>query len=63
LRIKKGIEKLAFDPIPHNAVRVEGQKEKVFRIRIGDFRVLYVVHQKDKEITVFKIDKRQRVYE
>lgn len=63
LRIKESIEKLAFDHVPHKAVRVEGQKEKVFRIRVGDFRVLYVVHQEDKEITIFKVDKRSRVYE
>ena len=56
-RIKESIEKLAFDHVPNKAVRVEGQKEKVFRIRVGDFRVLYVIHQEDKEITVFNVDK------
>jgi len=63
LRLQKGINKLAIQPIPHDAVRVEGEKEKVFRIRVGNFRVLYVVHYKEKEITVFKIDKRSRVYD
>ena len=62
LRIRDSIEKLIFEPVPHKAVRVEGQKEKVFRIRIGDFRVLYVIHEENKEITIFKIDKRSRVY-
>jgi len=62
LRVKESIEKLAFDPVPHKAVRVEGQKEKVFRVRVGDYRILYVIHEEDKEITIVKVDKRSRVY-
>jgi mRNA interferase RelE/StbE len=63
LRLQKGIQKLSDHPVPHDAVRVEGEKEKVFRIRVGDFRILYVIHYEEKEVTVFKIDKRSRVYD
>ena len=31
-------------------------------VRIGDYRVLYLLDRKEKEIYVVKIDKRSRVY-
>lgn len=41
LRIIEAIEKLAEDPVPHDAKRIYSTNEKLFRIRVGDFRVLY----------------------
>ncbi|RJS70343.1 hypothetical protein CW714_07485 [Methanophagales archaeon] len=32
-------------------------RENVCRVRIGDFRVLYLVNHEEKEIYVVKIDK------
>jgi mRNA interferase RelE/StbE len=42
-RIIGAIRKLIEDPIPHDSKRIIGEKEKVFRIRVGKFRVLYRV--------------------
>jgi len=62
-RIKEKIDKLSENPFPSEAVRVESYKEyKVFRVRIGDYRILYNVNFKDKLIIVVKVDKRGRVY-
>jgi len=36
--------------------------DKIFRIRIGDFRALYKIKEKDKIILVANIDKRPKVY-
>jgi mRNA-degrading endonuclease RelE of RelBE toxin-antitoxin system len=36
--------------------------DKVFRIRIGDFRALYKVKESDGIVFVTKIAKRRRVY-
>lgn len=44
---KKGIEKLALDPFPQDIKRVVNQKEKVFRVRVGDYRIQYMVLSKD----------------
>ena len=41
--------------------RFEG--EKVFRIRIGDFRALYMVNENKKIVLVTKIDKKDSVYD
>jgi len=61
-RIIKAIEKLAEDPIPHDAKRIYGTNEKLFRIRVGDFRVLYRIDYEKIIIIVVDIDSRKRVY-
>lgn len=61
-RIIKAIEKLAEDPIPHDAKRIYGTNEKLFRIRVGDFRVLYRIDYEEIIVIVVDIDLRKRVY-
>jgi mRNA-degrading endonuclease RelE of RelBE toxin-antitoxin system len=34
-----------------------------YRIRTGDWRVLFTVDRRSKQITVFRIDNRRGVYE
>jgi mRNA interferase RelE/StbE len=59
-RILKKIEFLKKDPIPKDAKRIINLKDKVFRIRIGKYRILYRI-EKDF-IVIIRIDKRSRVY-
>ena len=43
-RIRNKLLKLQEDPFPPEVERVEGYKgEKVFRVRVGDYRILYIV--------------------
>ena len=61
-RILTKIEKLKHDPISHDSKNVEGYSEKLFRVRVGDYRILYEVDYKGNLIGIIKIDKRSRVY-
>lgn len=61
-RILMKIEKLKHDPISHDSKIVEGYSEKLFRVRVGDYRVLYEIDYKGNLIGIVKIDKRSRVY-
>jgi len=61
-RVLKKIKELADDPFPSDSKRVVGRKEKAFRVRIGDYRILYVVFHEKNEILISDIDKRERVY-
>jgi len=61
-RIIEAIEKLAEDLVPHDAKRIYGTSEKLFRIRVGDFRVLYRIDHGEVIIIVVNIDSRKRVY-
>jgi mRNA interferase RelE/StbE len=61
-RILTKIEKLKYDPISHDSKIVEGYREKLFRVRVGDYRILYEVDYNGNVIGIIKIDKRSRVY-
>ena len=62
-RIMKKIDELANDPFPRGVERVVGRPEKTFRIRAGDYRVLYSVFFEKSELLINNIDKRGRAYE
>ena len=62
-RIYRRINALAEDPYPADAKRIRGRKEKVFRVRVGDYRILYVIFGDTKRILIVTVDKRAKVYE
>lgn len=57
------IEKLQTEPFPQDCKRVVGTKEKLFRVRVGDYRILYLVDYDRNKILIADIDKRTRVYD
>jgi mRNA interferase RelE/StbE len=59
-RIIERIQKLANDPFPIDAVRLKGRDE--WRIRQGDYRILYIVEDKIVTVFVVKIGHRREVY-
>jgi len=61
-RISEAIENLAEDPFPHDVKRIYGTNEKLFRIRVGEFRVLYRIDYGEIVIVIVDIDSRKRVY-
>ena len=61
-RLMKKIESLQTEPFIHDTKVVEGFKEKLYRIRVGDYRILYDVDYENKNIGIVKIDKRENVY-
>ncbi len=61
-RLIKEIESLRGDPFPQGVKRVLGRKEKTFRTRVGDYRILYTVFFETNCILVSKIDKRPKAY-
>ena len=61
-RIIEKIKNLANNPFPNNSVRIKGWKEKLYRIRVRNIRILYFVEEESSTIFILKIDKRSRVY-
>jgi mRNA interferase RelE/StbE len=60
LRIAKSIRSLEDDAFPAGAKRLKGREE--FRIRVGDYRVLYTVEHKSRVLTISAIGHRREVY-
>ena len=58
--IKAKIIDLADNPRPHGAIQLTN--DEGYRIRIGDYRVLYRVDDKAKTIFLYRIKHRKEVY-
>ena len=61
-RIIERIEELAKDPFPSDIKRVVNKKEKVFRVRVGDYRIQYSVIYEKNILWISDIDKREKAY-
>ena len=61
-RLIDKIDELENDPFPRNCKTVEGYDQKVYRVRAGDYRILYYVVFETQTLYVFIIDKRGTVY-
>ena len=67
-RILNAVNELEADPFPRGCMKVEGtipgyENEKTFRIRVGDYRILYIVKLEENRLIFVRIDKRGKVYE
>jgi len=60
-RIAGAIRALADDPRPPGCKKLAGSSD-YFRIRVGDYRVLYEVRDRDILVLVIKIGHRREVY-
>jgi mRNA interferase RelE/StbE len=60
-RVLRQIEVLRKNPFPRQSVKLAGA-EQLYRIRVGDYRVVYAVDKEDKEIMVHYIRHRREVY-
>jgi len=62
-RLINKIKSLSADPFPSDVKRVVGRKEKVFRVRVGDYRIQYIVYYEGNSILITDIDKRPKAYD
>ena len=61
-RIIYKIEKLQTNPFPKDVKRVINPKEKVFRVRVGKYRIQYRVIHDINLVFITCIKKRARAY-
>ena len=52
---------LAANPRPHGAEKLAGYSDR-YRIRQGNFRIIYLIDDDFSEVTIFKIGDRKDVY-
>jgi mRNA interferase RelE/StbE len=60
-RIVRSIRALAEDPRPAGCRKLTGS-ENDWRIRIGDYRVIYEIDEGEKVVRVFRIRHRREAY-
>ena len=61
IRILRAIRDLALEPRPPGVRKLQGY-EDVFRIRVGNLRILYSVESQRLLIIVLKVGRRKDVY-
>lgn len=61
-RLDRKILALALDPRPAGCKKLRGYKDQ-WRIRIGDWRVLYVIDDAAKQVSITRVAHRREVYE
>ena len=60
-KIANAIGELASDPRPHGCTKLSGRTD-AYRIRIGDYRVIYTINDGIRVVRVEKIAHRREVY-
>lgn len=61
LRIVQRIHALVEDPRPPGSEKLAGYDDR-YRVRQGNYRVVYLIDDKRREITVYRIGHRRDVY-
>ena len=61
-KISSAIDQLS-KPRPIGCKKLKGERDYIWRIRIGDYRVLYAIDDKVQIIDVRKIGHRKNIYE
>ncbi|MDH5475728.1 MAG: type II toxin-antitoxin system RelE/ParE family toxin [Cyclobacteriaceae bacterium] len=62
-KIVTSIDGLAINPRPDGSKKLKGSDENLWRIRIGNYRVIYLVEDTIKVIEVRKLGHRKDIYE
>ena len=61
-RVDAAISALSNNPLPLGVVRVRGRVGDGWRIRVGQYRILYTVDQDQRVVKVFRVSHRREAY-
>ena len=62
-KIFPALEKLAENPRPAGSKKLVGQEENLWRLRIGDYRIIYLIEDKIRVVEIRKAGHRKDIYE
>ena len=61
-KVSAAIDSLAENPRPSGCKKLKGEQEYIWRIRVGDYRVLYKIDDEILVVEVGKIGNRKDIY-
>jgi len=62
VRVSRAIDELAINPYPSQSQKLSAKKNDIYRIRVGDFRIIYQVQSRLIVVTMVRIGHRRGVY-
>ena len=60
-RVYQAVDELARNPYPSGVVKLSGS-ERTYRIRVGDYRVIYTVEERILLIEIIRVRHRRDAY-
>jgi len=57
------IDALSENPRPQGCKKLKGEEEYLWRIRVGDYRIIYTIEDSIKIIDIRRIGHRRNIYE
>ena len=61
-KIVHAIEGLETEPRPVGVKKLKGSEEDLYRIRVGDYRIIYAINDTIKIVNIRKIGHRKDIY-
>lgn len=61
-RLTDAIEKLRHNPRPPGVKMLHGEMRGAWRLRVGDYRILYDIDDKSKKVILLEIAHRREIY-
>ena len=60
-KVDAAIVELEQNPRPHGCAKLDGSEDE-YRVRVGEYRVLYVIHDEGKRVTIAHVRHRREAY-
>ena len=61
-KVQNTIDALSENPRPSGVKKLKGAKEDFYRVRVGDYRIIYAIDDAVKIVDVRKIGNRKDIY-
>nr|BAL59259.1 plasmid stabilization system protein [Candidatus Acetothermum autotrophicum] len=61
-RIDRKLQALAGNPRPRGTQKLRGREGEGYRVRVGDYRILYQIDDAQKVVRVYRIKHRREAY-
>jgi mRNA interferase RelE/StbE len=62
IRIENKLNNLVNDPRPDGCKKLKGRKNQ-WRIRVGDYRIIYVIDDMNLQIKILEVGHRREIYD
>lgn len=62
-KLSPAIDGLSINPRPKGCIKLQSQKENTWRIRVGDYRIVYLIEDIVKIVEIRRVAHRRQVYD
>ena len=62
-KVADAIDGLSINPRPTGVKKLKGQGENLWRIRVGDYRIIYLIEDTIRIVNIRRIGHRKDIYE